>query len=652
LSGDGDTSPAGGGRVFLLAALAAAIACLAAYAPGLGGPLFFDDLPNLSENTFLRMDAGRFEHWRLASFSNDAGLLHRPLSMLSFSVNNVLSGGLDPFALKATNLALHVAVAGLLYRLFLALLQAPALAGVRPEQRHWIALLGAVIWLLHPLHVSTVLYVIQRMAQLSGLFTALGLLVFARYRLRWAREGADTGEWLAAGLWLALLTLAATLCKENGALLPWLIVVIEVFLFRGTWRGREVPWLRRAGWVLLALPALLIAAQFLLDPGWLDNRYRGREFTLGERLLTQARLLWHYVSWLLLPDITAMGFYHDDIPVSKGLAAPVTTSLALLAWAAALVLGLLLHRRAPLLAFTLLFFLVAHSMESSVWPLEMVFEHRNYVPAMALCLLLGATLVRTGERIEWWSPPVAGGLVAVVLAVLLALRAGTWSDEIGLARHNVINHPDSPRANFHYGHALFKVLKDSWDTEFDEEQRRAFTVAARTHFLRMYELNPRDMAAPVMLYQMDNSFFRNLPDAPDWLGVLEALALDRRVQASDRTALGTLVNYASDAEFPQEERARVAGVLETLAERYPRKPYLYVLRHQLMAASEGVERRALLELLLAGIEARPKDPTLYPYLVRHYGTQDLAAGYRVMGQWLGRDYLGRQAALILRVFER
>ena len=132
---------------------------------------------------------------------------------------------------------------------------------------------------------------------------------------------------------------------------------------------------------------------FLATPEAISAGYAGREFSLEERLLTQGRLLWRYLAWILLPNITDMGFQHDDIPISTGLFQPLTTLLSLIAWVVLLALSFVLRRRYPLLLLYVLFFLVGHSMESTILPLEMVYEHRNYLPSMPVCLLLASILI-------------------------------------------------------------------------------------------------------------------------------------------------------------------------------------------------------------------------------------------------------------------
>ena len=155
------------------------LACLLAYGVALNGPLFFDD--ELLANQQVQIDGTTFDDWRVAALSAESGLLYRPVAMLTFAINHAVVGAFTPFSLTATNVAIHLVVGALLYLFALAVLQTPALRAHRLStyQLKVVALLAASIWLLHPIHVSTVLYAVQRMAQLSTLFTLAGLLVFA-----------------------------------------------------------------------------------------------------------------------------------------------------------------------------------------------------------------------------------------------------------------------------------------------------------------------------------------------------------------------------------------------------------------------------------------------------------------------------------------
>ncbi len=152
-----------------------------AYSTGFGGPFLFDDFVALSANALLQIDGTVFDAWRSASLSSGSGPLRRPIAMFTFALNHVALGGLSPFALKLVNGLIHAAIGALIYLLASALF-AQLRPGADRTQARWLGLLTAAIWLLHPLHVSTVLYAVQRMAQLAALFMVAGLLVFVRYR--------------------------------------------------------------------------------------------------------------------------------------------------------------------------------------------------------------------------------------------------------------------------------------------------------------------------------------------------------------------------------------------------------------------------------------------------------------------------------------
>jgi hypothetical protein len=633
--------------------LAMSLICVAAYLPGLGGTLFFDDVPNLVANRYLTFSPAEFDGWRSAILSNDSGVLHRPLSMFTFALNSALAGGVDAYSLKAVNLAIHLLLGVVIYALVVGLLNAPALGYLklgenRPKQ---IALLAAGLWLLHPLHVSTVLYAVQRMAQLSSLFVCLALLLYTRYRCRWVTAGASTGEMIAAGLWISLATFAAALSKENGILVPWLILVVEVFLFHGVWNGIENPRLRLWGWLLLLSPVLIVCLAFLLAPDLLDARYARREFSLEERLLTQTRLLWQYLYWLLVPDITGMGFHHDDITLSKGLFTPISTLVAIVGWLVVVCAALLGRNKYPLIAFSLFFFLIAHSMESSFWPLEMAYEHRNYLPAIAFCFLIAVLVEQLARGLSWMQFRVVAVLILIAFLFPMGLRASFWSDEIGLARHNVASHPDSPRANFFYANAVFKALGEDNASELSEKEKGAYLVTAREYFLRMHRLDPRDFAPMVMLHQIESNYFPELPGREDWLQKLQELAATRVMQASDHTALKALIDSTVSREN-ELEYVQVSALLEILLSRYSNRPDLLIHKYELRRAWTDSSDAELLEYLLLAKEKKPGRAQTYPYLVNHYGRADIAASYELMGQWMRSDKLRRDLLVMTRVLQQ
>jgi protein O-mannosyl-transferase len=204
--------------------------------------------------------------------------------------------------------------------------------------------------------------------------------------------------------------------------------------------------------------------------------YAAREFTLEQRLLSQARILCDYLWKFLWPFGSGYGIFHDDYRYSKGLLDPSSTALAvvLIIAATALSIALLVKRRMLLLAYGVLFFLLGHSVESSVLPLELYFEHRNYLPIVGIALALAGVLRIVVRRL-----PGLEAAATIAIAVLVAAsvaRTGTlaayWSSHGALAMTEITNHPQSARANLEMATFLAR-------SGYPDGARQYATLAAR-----------------------------------------------------------------------------------------------------------------------------------------------------------------------------
>lgn len=470
----------------------------ACYSRGLSGDLVLDDYPNLEP--LSAMERGEIG-WRQVVFgrisSKPPG---RPVAMASF-VANWISSGPDVWFMKYTNLMIHLLCGTLVFWLSGRLLAAPA-AGVAGH-RWWIALWVSAAWLLAPLMVSTVLYVVQRMAQLAALFALGGLLCYVVGRQALPTHFARGAALIA--LALLLFWPLATLSKENGALLPLLILAVEAFFFRFQGPARA----RRLALAATTLPVALaaVAAGVLAahHPGWVLGGYAWRDFTAYERVLSEARVLFDYLAnLLLLPGGSAMSLYHDDFAKSTGLLAPPTTLLSVIAWGALPAAAWRLrHTRAALVLFGPVFFLAAHLVESTVLPLELYFEHRNYLPAAGLFIgvALGGVYLSSRAR---HPRLLAVVLVALPLgyAVMTHHRAHVWQSWEGLLLAAERTHPSSVRVQM--GLASLHMNRADLARAFDHLERaaaldagqRAYGIAL--HYLSAYCAT--DRSAPESAY--------------------------------------------------------------------------------------------------------------------------------------------------------
>jgi len=446
------------------------------FAPGLTGPFLLDDGVNLVDSIEFAEGTRLCSELDLLGLSSHSGPLGRPVAMLSFALNHCVHG-FDPFLFKLTSLALHLATAGVVLLLVHLLLCTPRFLRnpLPPPIRATLPWLVALGWLVMPLHVSTVLYVVQRMTILAALFTLLGLCLYLQGRR--LLLGAKTRGALAcfAGAAFVCLPLAA-LSKENGLLLPLLCLVVEFACFGPAERSRAFGRMLGAG-VLAGVLALGLAtwlkqAQIAT---WLDGLYAYRDFTLPERLATETVVLAWYVWMSFAPDLGQMGIFHDDFPVLHVLRDPIVVVVGA-GWLLALLLALRLRERAPWLLFGLGLFLAGHAMEGTFLPLELVFEHRNYLPSVGLItagMMLLAILLRTRQALF-----LAACLAWIATtAAATATRSAGWVDILDLHARELANHPGSERATVGLAGVFHEAYRVSGDVALGEQALALFERA-------------------------------------------------------------------------------------------------------------------------------------------------------------------------------
>jgi hypothetical protein len=435
--------------IFCLGVILAALV----YWPGLGGGWLFDDYPNIVDNTGVHAKSWSMANLVGAALSSPASDFKRPLASLSFAVNYLITGANAP-AMKFTNLCIHLLNGLAAFLLLRALLRAASNdqpASIASDRN---AALIAAAWLVLPINLTSVLYVVQRMESMANLAVLLGLWGYVAGRQRMLM-GRRFGFLLATGSVLSATVIGA-LAKETAIMLPLYAFLTEWYVLRGrrtSATGNVVDHRITAFFVVVLLLPMIAGAAWLL-PGLLDpSTWVTRDFTLATRLLSEARIVLDYVVWTLIPTPGALSFYHDNFVVSQDLLSPATTLLSLAGVIILLGMGLWLRRRSPLAGLGIALFFGCHLLTGTVLPLELVYEHRNYFSSLGLLLSLLTVFSAIPSSRAFAQRLGRGCLGFFALLWLFATwsTAEAWGNPLSLARELAFRAPDSPRAQYELG---------------------------------------------------------------------------------------------------------------------------------------------------------------------------------------------------------
>lgn len=555
-----------------------ALMALLLYYPGIGGPFLLDDFANIIDNTALHIGTWSFSSLWEAAFSSNAGPLRRPVAMLSLALNFHFDG-LSPFYYKAVNIGIHLATAIALFFLTEALLKRLAVYEIASPERlsqRQLAALITVLWALHPLHVSTVLYVVQRMTELAALFSVIGVLLYVRGR-EMLIAGKPRGGIMLVALGAIGCGILAALSKENGALLPALLLIVEALFFRGTRANQPFA---KLVFVLLALQTAAILAYLFYVWAVPSSQIRG--FTSTERLLTETRILFSYAGQILVPRIDQMSLLDENTAVSRGLLAPLSTAAAVIAMLA-LISGSLwaaYRNRATPFVFGIGWFLAGHLLESTVIPLELRFEHRNYLPSYGIIFAVGVLLnqwrpfanARPGLKFAL----LAGVLIS--LSIQLQTRVTTWATPQNFFNHELESNPDSERAWSDF--ALFLILAGK-----PEESLPILFKAA--------ELNPQEVGQLIVALNIQTYELRREPDNQLVQKVLF------RLERYPLTTYGQecLIRYAESALLHLDSPPRSLAAASTILSAAARKNWNHPNRAKWIARIANIvkEKKHLLK---------------------------------------------------------
>jgi tetratricopeptide (TPR) repeat protein len=426
-------------------------------------PFHFDSKQRVENNPALRIETLSVKALENAAFGKDSAK-NRPVGNITFALNYYLDG-LDPFGYHLVNVAIHVLAAFFLYLLIYRTLRLPVL-DYDASQALRISFCAALLWLVHPVNTQSVTYLVQRFNSLAALFFLLAFYLYVA-----GRDRKPFWPWL---LGCAVSWLIALGSKQNVVVLPFFIFLYEWFFFQDLDR----KWLfRNLKYALVPVALFVLAAFLFLGTAPMERLTNIRDFALGEftygqRLLTQLRVVVFYLSLFFFPHPSRLNLDHE-FPLSHSLIDPATTLLSLIALGTLLVLAVLSAKRHRLISFCLFWFFGTLLVESSVIPLAVIFEHRTYLPFALLSLLVVVLLEHVIRR------PWQGVAVVVLVSALFGYwtydRNLVYQDGFTLWNDILKKSPDNARAYNNLGTLV---------------EKRDGMAAAVDYFRKAVELDP------------------------------------------------------------------------------------------------------------------------------------------------------------------
>jgi tetratricopeptide (TPR) repeat protein len=428
------------------------ILLLVVYANSFNCSWHFDDYINIVENPRIQIKTLSWQEIGRSLYGiAGSARWQRPVSYFTFAVNYYFDG-LNVFGYHLVNFFIHYIASVFLFLFIYNALKLPILEGRYERNAYSIALLAALFWAINPVEVMAVTYIVQRMASMAAMFYIMAMYFYLK-----GRTGDKTWKRVVFFILAAFSALLSLGSKENAAMLPVSLFLFDLFLVQGA----TIENIRK-NWAVCLFALLLVPAIGLVyyDFSSITGDYdQFRPFTMWERVLTQPRVILFYISLLLYPITSRMMMIHD-MEISKSLFDPWTTFAAIVVLLLILVVAGLISRKRPLISYCIIFFFLNHLIEGSFISLELVYEHRNYLPSMLFFVPLSIFIVYAlsyFEKRKMMIVVLSSATVAImiIIGVTVFIQNDILKDEISLWSDNIEKAPRLHHVRQNLGVAYF-----------------------------------------------------------------------------------------------------------------------------------------------------------------------------------------------------
>ncbi len=464
------------------------------YANTLNSPFLFDDRPYILKDPAVRMTEFSWDAIKTAAFESTPK--HRYMVNISFALNHYF-GDYNPTGYHIVNIFIHTLTGTLLFFFIHTTLnrfRVPPDSGTRrtPLSPMLVAFFASLLWLVFPVNTGAVSYVVQRMTSLAALFYVFSIWLYALGRI----SHQDSGHFLKTTAYFAGCFIAgcwAVLTKENTATLPFVILLYEWFFFQDL----RIDFSKRKMGYAIGAIVLFGGISFLylgsspLDRILATYNYNDRDFTLPQRVMTEWRVVLYYISLFLWPSPGRLNLDYD-FPLSTGLAIPATTAFSLIALTGITAVAIRLSRRHRLIAFCLFWCLINLVIESSVIGLEIIYEHRMYLPFMTIFLMVVLLIFKSAAKPR--IPIATVSIFVLLFSVWTWQRNNTWAHPIGFSLDNVKKSPQKTRPHLNLGNYYAK------NGDYDQAIRQYKTALT---------LSPNDKSTALIYNGLANTLFKS-----------------------------------------------------------------------------------------------------------------------------------------------
>jgi len=427
------------------------IIVLIVYSNTLHAPFLFDDRPYILDDPAIRMTELSWESIKTAAFESVPK--RRYLSNISFALNHY-AGAYNEIGYHLVNLVIHILNGVLLFFLVNTTLSrlnlkpgSKALEQISPVT---VAFAASLLWLVFPVNTGAVTYIVQRMASLAALFYILSIWLYVLGRIS-QQNGSHHLKSIAFFSGCGVAGICAVLTKQNTATLPLMILLYEWFFFQDL----KISFSKsRILWAMAAAAVFVAVAYHYTDGNPLQrimNSYAVRDFTLPERVMTEWRVIIYYISLFFWPSPGRLNLDHG-FPLSSTPAEPVTTLLSMIALVATAVLAIYSTRRHRLISFCILWYLINLVIESSVIGLEIIYEHRTYLPFMMFFPVFVLIILKFIQKPR--VPLALLSAIVMLFSIWTWQRNAIWENPISFWQDNLSKSPQNPRPHLNLGNYM------------------------------------------------------------------------------------------------------------------------------------------------------------------------------------------------------